>query len=46
MESKKTIDINANLGEFQNASELTNELNILKYILSTCFFLTNIKDKL
>ncbi|MEC7910312.1 MAG: 5-oxoprolinase subunit PxpA [Pseudomonadota bacterium] len=34
MESKKTIDINADLGEFQNASELTNELNILKYISS------------
>ncbi len=34
MESKNSIDINADLGEFRNEKQLTNELNILKYISS------------
>ena len=34
MKSKNSIDINADLGEFQNSSQLSNELNILKYISS------------
>ena len=34
MESVNSIDINADLGEFRNEKELTNELNILNYISS------------
>ncbi|MDG2060973.1 MAG: LamB/YcsF family protein [SAR86 cluster bacterium] len=34
MKSKNSIDINADLGEFQNDSQLTKELKILKYISS------------
>lgn len=32
---KKTVDINADLGEFCNAEQLANELKILKYISSS-----------
>ena len=32
---KKTVDINADLGEFCNAEQLENELKILKYISSS-----------
>ena len=34
MESKNSIDINADLGEFRNEIQLSNELEILKYISS------------